>query len=84
MSKVNLIIDEKTIQTEVGTSVLRAALDNDIYIPNLCHLSGDTEPAASCRLCFVEIEGKKAPVTACTEIVREGMVVNWPPAVSPC
>ena len=33
-------------------------------------------PFGACRLCFVEIEGRKAPVTACTEPVAEGMVVH--------
>ncbi len=52
------------------------ALDNGIYIPNLCALRDKPEPAAACRLCFVEVEGKEQPVTACTETVTEGMVVN--------
>ncbi|HIE16997.1 MAG TPA: ferredoxin, partial [Dehalococcoidia bacterium] len=33
-------------------------------------------PFASCRLCFVEIEGRSAPVTACTEPVSDGMVIK--------
>ncbi len=37
----------------------------------------DVHPSfASCRLCFVEIEGRKAPVTACTEPITEGMIVH--------
>ena len=53
-----------------------AALDNGLYIPNLCAVRGDITPFASCRLCFVEIEGRGDPVTACTEPVRDGMVVH--------
>jgi bidirectional [NiFe] hydrogenase diaphorase subunit len=56
--------------------VLWAALDNGIYIPNLCAIRKSTEPYAGCRLCFVEVEGQNGPVTACTEPVIEGMVVN--------
>ena len=52
------------------------ALENGIYIPNLCALRDKPEPAAACRLCFVEVEGKAQPVTACTETVAEGMMVN--------
>ena len=52
------------------------ALDNGIYIPNLCGLRENPEPMTACRLCWVEIEGKNRPVTACTEIVQEGMVIN--------
>ena len=56
--------------------MLWAALDNDIYIPNLCAMRERSEPFASCRLCFVEIEGRDRPVTACTTPVAEGMIVN--------
>jgi bidirectional [NiFe] hydrogenase diaphorase subunit len=59
-----------------GEKILWAALDNGIYIPNLCAIRGRSEPFASCRLCFVEIEGQDNPVTACTVLVAEGMVVN--------
>lgn len=59
-----------------GGKVLWAALDNGIYIPNLCAIRENREPFAACRLCFVEIEGKDSPVTACTTPVSEGMVVN--------
>lgn len=52
-----------------------AALDNGIYIPNLCTIRDESEPAG-CRLCFVEVAGKERPVTACTEEVTESMVVN--------
>lgn len=76
MRKVSLIIDGKRITAGEGEKLLWAALDNGIYIPNLCALRDKTEPAAACRLCFVEIEGRKHPVTACTETVTEGMVVN--------
>ena len=73
---VSLTIDGKKIRAAPGEKVLWAALDNDIYIPNLCAIREKGEPFASCRLCFVEIEGKDIPVTACTAPVAEGMVVN--------
>ncbi len=76
MSDITLSINGNQITAPQGHSVLWAALDNDIYIPNLCAIRDKSEPSASCRLCFVEIEGKPAPVTACTEIVSEGMSVN--------
>jgi len=71
-----LTIDGKIIRAAPGEKVLWAALDNDIYIPNLCAIRERSHPFASCRLCFVEIEGKDTPVTACTTPVVEGMVVN--------
>lgn len=76
MKTISLTINGKRITAREGEKVLWAALDNGIYIPNLCGIREAEEPAASCRLCFVEIEGKKEPVTACTEPVREGLVVD--------
>ena len=71
-----MIIDGREVKAAKDEKVLWAALDNDIYIPNLCAIREASSPFAACRLCFVEIEGKKTPVTACTELVKEGMVVN--------
>ena len=76
MRTVSLTIDGQKVTASEDAKVLWAALDNGIYIPSLCALRDRTEPAASCRLCFVEIEGYSRPVTACTEPVKEGMVVN--------
>ena len=76
MKTVSLTIDGKKIRAREGEKVLWAALDNGIYIPNLCALHDALEPFAACRLCFVEVEGKNQPVTACTEAVEQGMVVN--------
>ena len=73
---VSLTIDGKEIRAADGEKILWAALDNGIYIPNLCTIRERSEPFASCRLCFVEIEGMEMPVTACTTPVREGAVVN--------
>ena len=76
MKTVSLIIDGKEIKARKGDKVLWAALGNGIYIPNLCALSDALPPVASCRLCWVEVAGKKQPVTACTQTVEPGMVVN--------
>jgi len=75
MKTVSLTIDGKEVRVAEGDKVLWAALGNGIYIPNLCTIRDAFQPA-DCRLCFVEIEGYHQPVTACTEPVREGMVVN--------
>jgi len=76
MKTVSLTIDGKKVTARRGEKVLWAALDNDIYIPHLCAHHDDSTPDASCRLCWVEIEGRLKPVTACTETVEAGMVVN--------
>ncbi len=74
--KVSLTIDGRQVLADKGQKLLWVALDNGIYIPNLCSLRDKEQPSASCRLCFVEVEGRRGPVTACTEEVAEGMKVN--------
>jgi len=76
MKAFTLTIDGKKIRAREGDKILWAALENGIYVPNLCAIQGRTQPSASCRLCFVEVEGESEPVVACTEPVREDMVVN--------
>ncbi len=73
---ISLTIDNKKISCTEGKTILWAALENGIYIPNLCAIQGKTHPSASCRLCFVEVEGENEPVVACVEPVEEGMVVH--------
>ena len=73
---VKLIVDSKEIKVKEGTILLQACLDNDIYIPNLCYLESMDAPSASCRMCFVEIEGEEKPVTSCTVPVEDDMVVK--------
>lgn len=71
-----LIIDNREIEAEEGLTLLQACLDNDIYVPNLCHLPGMEDPPGSCRLCFVEIEGYDQPVISCRVRIQDGMVVR--------
>jgi len=76
MKLITLTIDGVEVKAEQGANLLWAALDNGFYIPNLCAVREVDPPFASCRLCFVEIEGRNAPVTACTETVSDSMVVR--------
>jgi bidirectional [NiFe] hydrogenase diaphorase subunit len=73
---VKFLVDGKEIETEEGVTLLQACLDHGIYIPNLCYLEGLSQPPASCRLCFVEIEGNDGPVPSCTVRVEQGMKVR--------
>ncbi len=73
---VKLIVDDKEIKAQEDKNVLEACLANGIFIPNLCFIKTREHPHASCRLCFVEIEGIDRPVTSCTVKVREGLVVR--------
>jgi len=73
---VTLLVDGREIEAESGMNLLQACLDNDIYIPHLCYLENMAVAPASCRMCFVEIEGIGRPVTSCTTIVKDHMKVK--------
>jgi len=77
---INLTIDNKQLQVPVGTSILKAAASIGIKIPTLCYyeLKGqniENRPGA-CRVCVVEVEGRRNLAPACATDVMEGMVVH--------
>jgi len=74
--EVALTIDDRQVKAVEGERLLWAALDNGIYIPHLCDLREAERTVASCRMCFVEVEGLRVPVASCTLAVSEGMVVK--------
>lgn len=71
---VNVIINNKNIETYTGKTILEVCRENNIEIPSLCNLPTLT-PLGSCRLCIVEIKNRGI-VTSCTEKVYEGMIVE--------
>jgi NADH dehydrogenase/NADH:ubiquinone oxidoreductase subunit G len=71
-----MIVDGREINIEKGDRLLYALLDNGIYIPSLCCVREMSTSPASCRLCFVEIEGKDRPVLSCTVYCEDGMSVK--------
>lgn len=72
---VTLTIDGFKVTVPEGTSVMRAAMETGIAIPKLC--STDMVDAfGSCRLCLVEIEGRRGTPASCTTPVADGMVVS--------
>ncbi len=73
--QVSLEIDGQQIQVEEGTSVMRAAALLGINVPKLC-ATDQLEAFGSCRLCLVEIEGRKGTPASCTTLVEDGMRVN--------
>lgn len=73
---ITLQVDGRQIAAQEGATLLEVCLENDIFIPNLCFLKGADRAPASCRMCFVEIEGVKGPVTSCTVSVADGLVVR--------
>jgi len=73
---LKLRVDNQEIEAREGKTLLQACLDNQIYVPNLCYLEDMESPSASCRMCFVEIEGTPQPVPSCTVQVNNDMVVK--------
>ena len=71
---VNFTLDGKNITVENNTTIMEAAAQNGIPIPHLCYLK-DINEIAACRICVVEVEGKERLITACNNVVKEGMVV---------
>ena len=76
MDTITLTIDGIKVETTKGKRILEAALDAGIYIPNLCALRDIKLPWGACRLCQVQIEGRRGTITACSEPAAEGMVVR--------
>lgn len=72
---IELTIDGRKISAENNTTVLKAALKNGIYIPNLCY-DKRLDPYGGCRLCLIEVEGQKKLLTACSTPAENGMVVH--------
>ncbi len=70
---VQLMVDGRQIEADQGEPLLQVCLRSGIYIPHLCFMEGAPRPDASCRLCFVEIEGYSEPVAACTVPITEGL-----------
>ena len=73
--EVTLDIDGTQVTVPKGTSLMRAAVDAGIQVPKLC-ATDSLEPFGSCRLCLVEIEGRKGYPASCTTPAEAGMKVR--------
>lgn len=73
--EVTIYIDGHEIQAPAGSSIMRAAALAGINIPKLC-ATDSLEPFGSCRLCLVEIEGRRGQPASCTTLVEEGLVIT--------
>jgi len=69
-----LTIDGRAITVEGRPTLLEAARANGIFIPSLCHQPG-LDPFAACRLCLIEVRGRRGFVPACSTMAEEGMDV---------
>ncbi len=80
MDTVQLTIDNKPVVVKKGTTILEAAKGIGIHIPTLCHMKlddlGIENKPGGCRICVVEVVGRRNLAPACCTEVSEGMVVN--------
>ncbi|RFB79645.1 formate dehydrogenase subunit alpha [Methylovirgula sp. 4M-Z18] len=72
---VTLTIDGVSVAVPEGTSVMAAAMQMGTKIPKLC-ATDMVEPFGSCRMCLVEIDGRKGTPASCTTPAENGMVVH--------
>jgi len=80
MDIVNLTIDNKPVVVKSGTTILEAASGVGLHIPTLCHMKLDDlnieNKPGGCRICVVEVEGRRNLAPACCTEVNEGMRIN--------
>lgn len=72
---VTLTIDGIEVKVKKGTTILQAARELGIDIPTLCFLK-DINEVGDCRMCIVEVEGRKGFATSCIQKAEEGMKVH--------
>jgi NADP-reducing hydrogenase subunit HndD len=80
MSTIKLTIDNKEVEVQKGTTILFAARSAGIDIPSLCYFKLGDMPIENrpggCRVCVVEVEGRKNLAPACVTECTDGMVVK--------
>lgn len=76
---INIKIDGIDVETKAGQTILEAAKSVGIKIPSLCHLHmkeiGYKNNCSSCRICVVEVKGRRNLAAACSTPVNEGMEI---------
>ena len=72
---IQLTIDGVSVSVPEGTSIMHAASVSGVTVPKLC-ATDSLEPFGSCRLCLVEIEGRRGYPASCTTPVAEGIKVH--------
>jgi NADH-quinone oxidoreductase subunit G len=76
-ARVSITVDGKQIEAAAGEMLIKAAQDGGTYIPRFCWHER-MNPVGMCRMCLVEVDTPRGPmiITACTNPVAEGMVVD--------
>ena len=77
---ITLQIDNHIVEVAKGTTILEAARGVGIQIPSLCYMNLEdmciTNLPASCRICVVEVEGRRNLAPACATRCENGMKVK--------
>ncbi|MDR1531959.1 MAG: [FeFe] hydrogenase, group A [Clostridiales bacterium] len=77
---INITINNNPFQVEDGSTILDAAKKAGVHIPTLCHLDMHdfkmVNRVGTCRVCMVEVEGRRNLIPACSTVVAEGMVIR--------
>ncbi|GAP70271.1 NAD(P)-dependent iron-only hydrogenase catalytic subunit [Bacteroidales bacterium 6E] len=80
MEMINLTIDNKPVVVKKGTTVLEAATSIGIHIPTLCYMKLDDlnieNKPGGCRICVVEVKGRRNLAPACCTDAAEGMEIS--------
>ncbi|NLC35591.1 MAG: formate dehydrogenase subunit alpha [Alcaligenaceae bacterium] len=74
-TRVTLTIDGVPVSVPEGTSLMRAAAEAGVNIPKLC-ATDSLEPFGSCRLCLVEVDGRRGYPASCTTPAEADLVVR--------
>ena len=72
--KIKITINNKKIEALEGQTILETAIDQGIEIPALCFHS-DLKITSNCRMCLVEIKGKKGLHTSCSTKIEPAMEI---------
>ncbi|MFZ5431961.1 MAG: NADH-dependent [FeFe] hydrogenase, group A6 [Bacteroidota bacterium] len=80
MEMINLKIDNKPVVVKKGTTILEAAKSIGIHIPTLCYMKLDDlnieNKPGGCRICVVEVKGRKNLAPACCTEATDGMEIS--------
>ena len=80
MENIKLTIDNRTVEVPMGTTVYQAAKTLGIDIPTLCYMNlhdlGIENKPAGCRICVVEVEGRRNLAPSCSTNCANGMIVK--------
>jgi formate dehydrogenase major subunit len=72
---VTLEVDGKPVTVAAGSSIMRAAVEAGVHVPKLC-ATDNVKAFGSCRLCLVEVDGRRGTPASCTTLVEAGMKVR--------